>query len=243
VKTQEVPRQHKATFTAEGGGWLVVQKPEPGLTGKTAAELLALGAELPGNLRYALRPGGKVVLIGEVRNLEAPIEEAQQRLQQWLDGPAASDAEPPSDEAVEAALEGSSFAWSRREHGWAVPANETLPREMQVQGTPRGLRIEAVLVEWDEIGATEAEALARFLLAAHAGLRFARCEWIEGRARLAATAASAHLDEDLRHGLLGVAASCRLLAREAVALLLPEAARLFLDFHGPAAEKLPRAAE
>jgi hypothetical protein len=243
VKTREIPRQRKPTFTAEGGGWLVLQRPEPGLAGKTAAELLALGAELPGNLRYVVRPAGKVSLVGEVRNLDAPLEEAQQRLEQWLDGAEESHGEALADEEVEGALEGSGFAWSRREKVWAVPANETLPRELQINVSPGGVRVEAVLVEWDEIGATEAQALAQFLLAAQGGLRFARCELTGRSARLVAGADVAHLDEDLCHGLMGVAAGCRLLAREAAALLGPEAARLFLDFHGLDAEKLQRAAE
>jgi hypothetical protein len=238
-----MPRQRKTTFTLEGGGWLALEKPEPGLAGKSAAELLELGSVLPGSLRYFTRPGGKVVLIGEVRNLDAPVAEAQRRLERWLDGTGEGGVEAPADEAVEAALEGSGFAWSRREKVWAVPANETLPREMQIRVTPRGVRLEAVLVEWDEIGAAEAKALALFLLSANAGLRSARCELTAQNARLAAGADFAHLDDDLRHGLMGIAAGCRLLAREAAALLVPEAARLFLDFHGPVAEKLQRAAE
>jgi hypothetical protein len=238
-----MPRQSKATFTAEGGGWLVLQRPEPALAGKTAAALLALGAEWPGNLRYVVRPGGKVALLGEVRSPDAPLEEAQQRLEQWLDGVGEGDAAGTADEAVETALEGSGFAWSRREKGWAVPANETLPRELQVNVAAGGLLVEAILAEWDEIGATEAQALAQFLLSAQGGLRFARCELSERSARLVAGADAAHLDDDLRHGLTGVAVGCRLLAREAAALLVPEAARLFLDFHGPAAEKPQRAAE
>jgi hypothetical protein len=242
VKTREIPRQRKTTFTAEGGGWLVLEKPEPALADETPEELLGLGAELPGNLRYLVRPGGKVVLIGEVR-IDAPVEDAKQRLEQWLEGAAEGDRESPSDETVEAALEGSGFAWSRREKVWAVPANETLPRELQIRLTPRGVRIEAVLVEWDEIGAAEHQALAHFLLSAQGGLRSARCELTEQSARLAVVADVAHLDADLRHGLLGVAAGCRLLAREAAALLVPEAARLFLEFHGSGAEKPQRAAE
>jgi hypothetical protein len=243
VKTREIPRPPKPTFTAEGGGWLGLQRPQPELAGKTPAELLALGAELPGNLRYVVRPGGKVVLVGEVRSLDAPVEVARQRLEQWLDGKAEGDAEAPPEETVEAALEGSGFAWSRREKGWAVPANETLPRELQLHVSPRGVRIEAVLVEWDDIAAPEAQALAQFLLAAQGGLRFARGELTGQSARLVAAADVAHLDDDLRHGLMGVAVGCRLLAREAAALLVPEAAHLFLEFHGAVAEKPQRAAE
>jgi hypothetical protein len=243
VKTRETPRQRKPTFAAEGGGWLVLQRPEPGLTGKTPAELLALGSELPGNLRYVVGPGGKVALLGEVRSIDTPLVEAVQRLEQWLEGAEANGVEAPSEEAVEGALEGSGFAWSRREKGWAVPANETLPRELQITVEPRAVRIEAVLVEWDEVGAIEAQALAQFLLWAQGGLRFVRCELTEQSARLVAGADAAHLDDDLRHGLMGVAAGCRLLVREAAALLVPEAARLFLEFHGIAAEKPQCAAE
>jgi len=243
MKTRELPRQREATFTAEGGGWLVLRRPEPGLTCQSPTELLALGAEFAGNLRYVVRPGGKVALIGEVRSVDASLDGAQQRLEQWLDGPEETSA--PPDEVVEAALEGSGFAWSRREKGWAVPANETLSRELQIRVEPRGVRVEAVLAEWDEIGATEMQALGQFLLSVQDGLRFARCELTEGSARLVAVADAAHLDDDLGHGLMAVAVGGRLLAREAAALLVPQVAGLFLEFQQltAAVEKPRRAAE
>ncbi len=92
---------------------------------------------------------------------------------------------------------------------------------------PGGTRATAVLADWDEIAPVCRDALAEFLLAAQAGLRCARCELDERRASLVAFVATASLEVDLTHALLGVAAGCDLLAREATALLRPEIAEIY----------------
>jgi hypothetical protein len=214
----------------EGGGWLLVRRREPGLDGKPPAELLAQTAALLGNLRYVAGPEG-VVLSGEVRSsaAETTLEQARQRFEELLEGTAAET--EPSVEAVEAALEASGFGWTRREKGWAVPASERLPREIQVSAGPAGVRLEATLAEWDEIGDAEQQALARFLLAAQPGLRLARCELDERKARIVSVVESANIDTELGHSLMGIAAGCRLLAREASTLLAPDVARVYLEFH------------
>jgi hypothetical protein len=219
------------TYAPEGGGWLLVRRRELGLDGKPPAELLALTAALTGNLRYVAGLEG-VVLFGEVRSpaAEATLEEARQRFEELLEGTAGET--EPSAEALEAALEASGFGWTRREKGWAVPAGERLPREIQVSAGAAGVRLDAALAEWDEIGDAERQALARFLLAAQPGLRLARCELDERKAQIASAVASANIDTELGHSLMGVAAGCRLLAREAGTLLAPEVARAYLEFHG-----------
>ena len=223
-------RGHGITYAAEGGGWLLVRRREPAFDGMSPAELLAQTAALPGNLRYVAGPEG-VVLFGEVRSpaAETTLEYAGQRFEELLEG-TAGEAET-STEAVEAALETSGFGWTRRGKGWAMPAGERLPREIHVSAGPAGVRLEATLAEWDEIGDTERQALARFLLAAQPGLRLARCELDERRARIASVADSANIDTELGHSLMGVAAGCRLLAREAGTLLATDAARAYLEFH------------
>jgi hypothetical protein len=133
-------------------------------------------------------------------------------------------------EAIEAALDGSGFPWSRRPPDWPIAMKERLPREILVSPAPGGAGVRAVLAEWDDIAPACSEALALFLRAAQQGLRFARCEIDERQARVVAFAAAASLDADLPHALLGVAAGCELLAREAAALLLPEVAQMYLAF-------------
>ncbi len=232
MKTKEPTRTRRAAFAAEGGGWTALRRPELGLAGKTAVELLSLTAALPGNLRYALTPDGGVILIGEIRGSGGAetFEDARERLHGWLDGTSA-DAPAPAAEALEAALDASGYAWAKREKGWAVPANENLPRELQISVTPHGVRVEAILADWEQIGDVEGQALAAFLVGAQSGLRFARCEMDAISAHVVSTADAAHLDADLAHALTGVAVGCRLLAREAATLLVPEAARAFLEFH------------
>jgi hypothetical protein len=225
---------HETTYTAEGGGWLVRRCHMPDLAGRGAAELLALGTDLPGNLRY-VRDRHGVALVAEARGLAggAGLDEARERLDRLPAGPPAA-AEPVA-ETLEAALEASGVTWSRREKEWAVPASERVPRELHVRAVPGGARVEAVLAEWDEVGGVEREALAEFLLAAHAGLRGARCE-LDGRgARVVSLAEADHLDAELVDSLMSVAVACRLLARAAAALLSPDVARAFLDFREPLA--------
>lgn len=223
------PLLHDAvTFTAEGGGWLAVRRVQPLLRGTPPDELLRLSTQLPGNLRYA-DERGVAVLIGEVRGLDgAPLDEPRERLLSLLDGKSDAD-EPPAAEVLEAALDGAGFAWSRRQSCWSVAVRDRLPREVLVGVVPGGARAETVLAEWDEINPASAEALALFLLAAQPGLRFARCELGERQARVTAFADAARLDSDLGHALLGVAAGCELLAREAAALLRPEVASIYLS--------------
>jgi hypothetical protein len=92
------------------------------------------------------------------------------------------------------------------------------------------VRVQAVLVEWEEIGPEERAALARLLCRAQLGLRFARCELSPTQARVTALVETGHIDGALADSVGGVAAGCRLLAREVGALLTPEVARAFREF-------------
>jgi len=221
----------RRAYQVEGGGWLVVHQDRPELSARTAAELLALTRDLPGNLRYV--PGlDHVQVLGELpgRAGDLRLDEGEARLGRWLDSTSIDTRMTPADEVVETVLETSGLAWSRRERGWAVPAAEHCPRELRIGAEPGLVRVEAVLADWDEIGVVEAEALARFLYQAQPGLRFARCELHERQARISSVIEAEHLETDLLHGLRGVAAGCRLLARETTALLVPEMARALLEF-------------
>jgi hypothetical protein len=222
------------TYLAEGGGWLVRRCPVSEGRGAGAARLLARGRELPGNLRY-IRDGNGVALIADARVLAGgeTFAEARDRLDRLLAGTCPGP--EPAAEVVEAALEASGLGCSRRDRAWAVPASERVPREVRVGAVPGGARVEAVLAEWDEIGTAERDALAGFLLAAQAGLRGARAELDERTARVAAVVEASRLDAELADALMSVAVACRLLTRAAVALLSPEVAQVFLEFHRPLA--------
>jgi hypothetical protein len=205
------------SLRAESGGWLPAQRPEPALAGQTPMELLARTAQLPGNLRYGSVNGAEVVLLSELRGMGTGVP-AEEPLQGELD------------ERMEAALEASGFAWKRRAGAWVVPANERLPREIQITAGADVLRIEAVLIGWEGIGDLEALALCRLLCRAQFGLRFARCELEECQVRIASLVEMARLERDLPDGLAGVAAGSRLLVREVGVLLTPEMAQTYLAF-------------
>ena len=136
---------------------------------------------------------------------------------------------PAADELIEAALGGGGWPWSRRPSCWSVAVTPRLPREVLVSPAPGGARVTTTLAEWDEIAPACREALAAFLAAAEMGLRFARCEMDARQARVVAFAPAEALDDDLPHALLGVAAGCELLAREAEVLLRPEVAEMYLN--------------
>ncbi len=218
-----------ALFTPEGGGWLTLRRRAPGLRRLSDAELLGLAARSPGNVRYAADAEGPY-LIEEVRSVDGlTIASAGDLFFGLLNDEDDADAPPASDEAIEAALDGAGFGWSKRSSSWAVVVAARQPREVLVGPAPDGARVSAVLVEWDEIAPACSEALARFLVAAQSGLRFARCEKDERRARVVAFAGAASLDSDLPHALLGVASGCDLLAHEAEALLRPEVAETYVN--------------
>jgi hypothetical protein len=218
-------RRRAERIAPEGHGWVTLRRPEAALARKTPAELLTLAATLPGNLRYLSMPGEGVTLVGELRGVE---EEAKRRLAQWLEGTPTTAA--VVEDALESTLETAGLGWARREKGWAVPANQNLPRELQIVPVPHGVRVEAVLAESDEATDECRQALALFLLTAQAGLCGARCELTASTARVAALVDADRVEDDLADALRAVAVSCRLLAREAAVLLTPEAAQAYLEF-------------
>jgi hypothetical protein len=140
-------------------------------------------------------------------------------------------------EAIAEALDATGLGWKRRGDGWVTPAGGRLPREILVTLGETGVRVQAVLVEWDEVGADERAALARLLCRAQLGLRFARCELDVTQARVTAWVEMRDVESTLADSVGGVAAGCRLLAREVGALLAPDAARVFLEFQGALGEK------
>jgi hypothetical protein len=216
---------------AENERWLHLRQSEPSLAGASPLDLLTRTAALPGNYRLA-RSGAGVLLLGDVETNEVPFEGVDLH-----GGEPTPNADSAGDqvslaERIEGALEASGFAWKRRERSWVVPAGGRLVREIEVVPVPAGVRVQSVLVGWDEIGPAEQEAIAWLLCRAQLGLRWARCEMDGREARVAALVATSRIDPGLTDSLAGVAAGSRLLAREVGALLAPELARAYLEFQG-----------
>jgi hypothetical protein len=221
--------------------WLHFVRQRPEMARVDAQGLLDRTHHLPGNLRYGTSDGREVILVGEVR---VPHAGEVPDVAEGLEGrthPVAEETGDPAafGELVVAAFEESGLAWKRRDGGWVVPAGGPLVREVAVRPEGAGLRVEAVLVEWDEVGALEREAVARLLCRAQAGLRFCRAELLPNRARLTALLEERDVEGALADSVGGVAAGCLLLAREVGALLSIDVARVYLEFHG--AEKGPGA--
>jgi hypothetical protein len=139
-------------------------------------------------------------------------------------------------EELETALESAGVSASRRHAGWSVSPPPRCPRDLLLTIVPEGVRVSAILADWDEIDPDSATALAQFLLSAQAGLRFARCALDERSAHVSAIARAGDLESELPHALRAVATGCELLAREASALLRPELAKHYLTFRRKAEE-------
>jgi hypothetical protein len=137
---------------------------------------------------------------------------------------------------VESALEEAGLPCKRREAGWVVPAGGLRLREIALTPESGGLRVEAVLASWDEISATQREALERFLRSGETGLRSARCEQSKGQALAFVLVAAGDLEAHLPHAVAAVLAAVRLLAREAGALLSTEVADAYLRFFAQGSE-------
>jgi hypothetical protein len=159
------------------------------------------------------------------RNPAAPEDADRERIFAHLDASCAVDFE-----GVVSALEEAGLPFKQREDGWVVPASVHLPCEVAVRPLPGGVRVESVLLAWDELGETELSALQWFSSRAERGLRFARCELAGRQVRVAAQVRADEVERILPHAVLGVATGVRLLAREAGTLLLPEVARAYLEF-------------
>jgi len=131
---------------------------------------------------------------------------------------------------IETALDAAAMPWGRRGDDWVIPAGEGMPRELRIR-IEDGARVEAALLEWDEITDESHEALAVFLTLAGPGLRGCRGEIDERSARLVARVSVGDMETRLVAVLRGMTAGCRGTAREARALLTPALAGAYLDFH------------
>jgi hypothetical protein len=136
-----------------------------------------------------------------------------------------------TDDVVEMALDGTGIAWMRRETGWALTP-PGLARESNVVAEENEVRVEAVLIEWDEAREVSVEALRVFLTRAEAELTGVRCRLGGTRARIEAVVPEEQLESELEAAIRDVVGGCRALAREARALLDGELARHYLAFSG-----------
>jgi hypothetical protein len=141
----------------------------------------------------------------------------------------------PDADLIESALAPTGLAWSRRDNVWAIPAADVTRPEIVLRPVAGGVRVEAVLIQADELAGAETAALVEFLRRAQADLRGARCEMDASGACASAEIATERLEEDLAVAIAAVADACRRMRQEARALLRPAVARAYLnlDFGPP----------
>jgi hypothetical protein len=134
---------------------------------------------------------------------------------------------------IEMILDGTDLAWTRREDSWAVPA-DGVARELRISRIEGGVRIDAVLIEWDEAAPESLEAMSRFLNAARPELRGTSCTLEGNRASIGFDVEKTDLEDSVPEALRAVSTGCRFLTHPAKALLTPDLARKYLTFVGPA---------
>ncbi len=140
-------------------------------------------------------------------------------------------------EIIEDVLDAMGLPWKRREGGWVVPVSAQRPREVTLNPSPEGLRVEAELCSWDTLGESERRALSIVMQKASASLRDASCTVEPTRVTVMATLPSREIETGLQSAIGGVLVGCRALAREAIALLAPNIASEVLRFFGADAER------
>jgi hypothetical protein len=133
-------------------------------------------------------------------------------------------------EAIAAALEEMGLAWTRRESEWVVPASARVPCEVVLGLSGDEVRVAAVLVVREEIGARETRALGHFLRRAEVSFRSVSLRLDGNKAVAEACLPAAEIDARLSDAVGGVLSAARVLSREAEAMLLPEVARAYEEF-------------
>jgi hypothetical protein len=221
-------------MTQERGESVSIRLPMPSLHGQPARMLLEAAIGIAVALRYVREdrsPECDVVLMGEIPRAAGAALLDPRSVDAWLARQAGthSEEEFPPEDVLADAMDQTGLACVRRDALWAVPASPGLPRELLIQPRAGGVTVEGTLTTWESISSECADALAEFLVAAQAGLRWARCELRSHSAHVVCQTRSEHLGVYLVHAVHGVASAARMLAREASALLVPELAYIYLE--------------
>lgn len=252
MKTKRLARRElaltsAAQHTCEAGGWIRFCEPVS-VVGADANALLALAVDpRPGNLRVAL-DDGRAYQLGELRDRLGllTIHQARQRLIAGHSDSAPETAGPETagpetagpetaGEELASLLAETGYVWSpadaapKRWH--AVTTDPSGCRcELTVDATASGVQTQGLLATWEtELSDTSLEAIARFLLAAHARVRFARFVLLRQSLSAVSLATVDRLDVELPDSVFAVVAACRLVHREVGALAIPNVARAYLD--------------
>ncbi len=198
-----------------------------------ALALLGQSAEpRAGNQRFAIE-AGQVYLLGELRaddGLLAPPGEFRRQVGGNVDPLLVL-----SREEIGGVLAETGYPWSVLEDapdGWHAVASD--PRgcrcELVAKPIPGGIEVEAVLAEWQHgLSEQSQHALARFLIAAHGRVRFARFILQSRRVSAVSFAAAARLETELADSVFAVVAACGLAWREVAALATDQVAQAYLE--------------
>jgi hypothetical protein len=135
-------------------------------------------------------------------------------------------------EDIETALDAAGVAWTRRDGRWAFPA-VGVSRELIALPTPEGMRVEALLVAWEDALPDAVAALRHFLNKAVKSLPGVECVLEAAEARIVIALAHEQLEAQLSPAIEALSVACRLLARESAALLVPDLSRHYMSFHFP----------
>ena len=218
-------------LTWEAGGWITRRTLLHDLR-PDAAFLLAQSAEpRPGNLRFAIQ-GAQAYLLGELPDADGlfPMSEAHHRLF------AAADVTPIELSEVDVActLGESGYCWAQSPNTtnyWQATVNDPSGQRYELSATltRTGIEVESQIAESASgFGESQQLALARFLMAAHARIRFARFTLQSHAVSVVSHTASDRMNIELPSSVGAVVAASRLVGSEVRALATQAVAQAYL---------------
>lgn len=219
-------------LTYECGGWITWRVPRPDMSACPASLLAASAVARPGNSRFAIA-GNQVYLLGELRDADGltSLEEAKASLLATVDDPLQELSE--FDMAI--ALGETGCEWlpsqdDRKQWQAAVDDRRGCRCNLTAEIIQGGVEFRAVPAAWEfEVGTTSETAILRFLVAAQGRIRFARFNWLDGKASVASFAAATRMDVELADSVAAIVAACQLVWREVAALANTAVAEAYMQ--------------
>jgi hypothetical protein len=176
---------------------------------------------------------GEAYMLGEVRDRDGLL--AVTREYERMNAGVRETALEVAHVDVACALAETGYEWSTPKDNferWQAVATE--PRgyrcELSAKIIPGGVEVHGPLTAWEsELSETSQAAVARFLVAAHDRVRFARFNFQNLNAAAVSFASVDRLDVELPDSVIAVVAACGLVWREVRALSNDEVARAYLE--------------
>lgn len=220
------------SIVCEPGNWLAYRAPHPEVASAPARLLAESAKSRPGNLRGAMIDG-RAFLIGELRSPDGILapDVAHKRL---CKSAYDLDVQVQHDE-VGCLLAETGFEWAQAEDSpdrWGTAITDLAGHRFEIVAAiaEHGIEVRSRIASWDGQSPVIAqEAFARFLVSAHADIRFARFILHKNVVEVISFAAADRLEVELTDSVAAVVAVHKATWREIRALTDAATARLYLQ--------------